>query len=300
MIDLLRALAVLAERPRQDHQRVADAVGIPLATPSEHADLFQLELFPYASVHLGAEGKLGGSARDRVSGFVSTIGIEPTADVDHLVTMLGIYAAILARQQVEASDQWSRVCDAFLVEHLLPWMPGLLGRVRSVGSDSYCAWADLLDALLEAHAAKSGLISTLLPVHLERAPALSDPRSDGADALIEGLLAPARSGFILSRSDLSSVARATKLGQRVGERRFVLRELLRHDPPGVLASLADLARNGADDWSDHWLASTPTGQWWHERAMSTSLLLRSVADEARVDINGVTDNGSLVVGGVRH
>ena len=61
--DLIRALGVLAEAPTQDHAALSEALGLgPVPAASEYADLFVFNVYPYASVHLGAEGQLGGEA----------------------------------------------------------------------------------------------------------------------------------------------------------------------------------------------------------------------------------------------
>ena len=69
-VELLRVLAVLAEPPSPEYARVAEAAGLgPAPTASEHGDVFLFQLYPYASVHVGAEGMMGGEARDRLAGF---------------------------------------------------------------------------------------------------------------------------------------------------------------------------------------------------------------------------------------
>ena len=60
------------------------------ARARRHTDLFVFQLQPYASVYLGAEGMLGGEARDRIAGFWRALGASPPSEPDHLATMLAL------------------------------------------------------------------------------------------------------------------------------------------------------------------------------------------------------------------
>ena len=83
-VELLRALTVLAEPPGPAHARVADALGFSEApAASDFGDVFLFQLYPYASVHVGAEGMMGGDARQRVAGFWRALGRTPPAEPDH-------------------------------------------------------------------------------------------------------------------------------------------------------------------------------------------------------------------------
>src|SRR5438105_24123 len=78
--ELFRALAVVCEGAGAEHQRVATALGLPAgASPADHTDAFVLQLPPYASMYLGAQGMLGGEAADRVAGFWRALGYVPPA-----------------------------------------------------------------------------------------------------------------------------------------------------------------------------------------------------------------------------
>ena len=56
--ELLRALGTLAIGPPADTAQVARALDLPAWTAVEHTELFVLSLPPYASIHLGPDGKL--------------------------------------------------------------------------------------------------------------------------------------------------------------------------------------------------------------------------------------------------
>lgn len=289
MIELIRALAVLAEPPGEDHVGVAAALGLPLATPAEHTELFSFQLFPYASVILGAEGKLGGDARDRVAGFFRALGTPPPAGPDHLPVLLAAYANLLELEQESPEGPWVRAREAMLVEHLLPWLPVFLARVADLGSPAQRAWAALADEVIVAQVASTPASRSLLPAALADVPALPDPRQDDVGAFMDGLLAPGRCGMVLAGADLARLAADMGLGRRVAERRFVLRSFLDQDPAAVLAWLADEARRTRVRWRSHPLAATPTLTWWASRASTTADLLAELADEARSTTHGLVD-----------
>lgn len=279
MIELTRALAVYAEPPGPDHDVLASLLGIPVPSPAEHADLFLFQVFPYASVQLGPEGKLGGIASDRVTGFFRALNCTPPDAADHLAVLLGAYATLLERELDEAA--WTRAREALLVEHLLPWVPALLLRVSDLAGPAYRAWAGLVDDLLASEAARTPLASTLLPAHLANAEPLPDPREGQTSDFLDALLAPGRTGVILTTSDLALAAEDLGLGRRIAERQFVIRALLNQDPAAFLTWLSAACQHASTTWSEHWLAGTPTGDWWGERAASTARLLGELAVDAQ-------------------
>lgn len=284
MIELIRTLAVFAEPPEEKHRALAGALGIPAPTAAEHTDVLLFQLFPYASVHLGAEGKLGGIARDRVAGFLRALGQTSTAEPDHLTVLLGAYASLLERERDTDDDieraAWTRAREALLVEHLLPWVPAFLRRVADLGGPAYRAWAGLLDTLLAVEATRTPAASTLLPAHLADAECLPDPRHGPVGEFLDGLLAPGRTAVILTASDLARAAEDLGLGRRIGERRFVLRTLLDQDATAVLGWLGTAAAKASSEWETHWLAGSPTGEWWCHRSAQTSTLLSELAADA--------------------
>jgi hypothetical protein len=278
VIDLLRALAVYAEVPGLEHSAVAKTLGLPVPTPAEHTQLFVLQLFPYASVQLGPEGKLGGVALDRIGGFFAALGCAVHRDVDHLVTLLGAYATLLEREQ--DASAWSSAREALLVEHLLSWVPVFTRRVIDLGGPAYSRWSDVLDEVLRVEAARAPTANTILPSHLAAALPVPDPRQDPADAFLDALLAPGRSGMIIAASDLARAARDIGIGGRVAERRFVMRALFDQEAGAVLRWLSATSRDAAAAWKGHWLSQTPTGEWWQKRATETADLLDELAADA--------------------
>ena len=284
-MELLRALTVLAERPGPHHGRLADLLDLP-GTPDDATwtQVFVLHLYPYASVHLGDQGKLGGDARDRVAGFFRALDAVPPPEPDHLPTLLAAYAEL--RERGDGGDpRAAHAATTLLHEHLCSWLPLYLGRVHALAPQPYRSWADLLAEALRdqarQHPAPTVDGTTPLPVHLRDAPAVADPRDDTDLPLPEQLLVPARTGFLLTGADLRRAARETELGLRIGERRYVLEQLLAQSVPDTLRWLADHATTSTVDALAGWHPVVPdVVDWWQHRARSTAALLQDLAVEA--------------------
>ncbi|MDZ7779057.1 MAG: molecular chaperone TorD family protein [Gemmatimonadota bacterium] len=287
--ELLRALAHLAEPPGPAHPTLAEALGLP-APPdaATHTDLFGFQLYPYASVYLGSEGMIGGEAEERISGFWRAVGREVPPEPDHLASLMGLYAALGEEEAELAAEPGAearvtlvaRSRRALLEEHLAPWVFAFLERIEELGGTFHARWAEMLRGCLLHELARGGAIASR-PVHLEVAPPLPDPRDEGAAPFMTALLAPVRSGVILTRADLARIARALELGLRAGERRYALKHLMGQAAPDVLAALAEEAERQADL---HAARSAPIGapaSFLEARARGTAELLRTLAGAAR-------------------
>ncbi len=274
--ELFRALGALCEPPDPGHLPLAAALGLPgSADAASHTELFVLQLVPYGSVYLGADGMLGGEAADRVAGFWRALRLDPPREPDHLAGLLGLYAALGERERDEPDHArallWVQARRALLWEHLLSWVPQYTVAARQTASRFYAAWARLLNDALHAEAeALSPPPSP--PLHLRDLPDLPSAE-EGLNPLVRALLAPARSGLILTRGDLARGARTTGLGLRLGERAFVLRSMLGQDPAATLDWLA----GEADLWVTRHRADEPALDavaWhWRTRAEATRLAL---------------------------
>lgn len=290
-VDLIRTLAVFAEAPSSEHIHLWQALGIEDSpSASEYADIFLFQLYPYASVHLGPEGMLGGEAQNRVAGFWRALGKNPPPEPDHLAALLGLYATLSeqVRPEQKVSNELSGFSeaeavlitqgrDALLQEHIAPWVPAYLERVIEIASGPYRGWAVLLDKVLQVELVRVGHPERL-PLHLRESPPLADPQTDGADAFISGLLAPVRAGIILTRADLARLASELDLGLRAGERRYALEHLLGQDSSGFLQSLAVEAARQALGHEHRQELLGVTADFFRDRAWATSELLRKLSD----------------------
>ena len=267
---LLRALADLAARPHDGSAAVAEALELPRPpTAAEHTDLFDFQVYPYASVHLGDEGMLGGDARDRIAGFLRALDVTPPPEPDHLVVLLHAYADLsdLAASGAPRADHARR---ALLHEHLGSWVGRFLARVVELGAEPLRAWARLTTHALAAELAVHGEAPEL-PAALREAAPLPEPEDATAADWTQALLTPVRSGLVIARADLARAAHELGLGSRVGERAFALRALLDQDARAVLDWIAGEATRQSDDL--HAVSATAgedVAAWWRGRLERTA------------------------------
>jgi len=280
MTELLRALATLAEAPTDTSARLGDLLDLDHEpTPVEYTEFFLFQQIPYASVYLGAEGMVGGEARDRIAGFWRALSCEPPHEVDHLSTMLGAYADLCERhsaeRQVGGGEQWLKARHAFLWEHLLSWLPAYLHKARAIAPRPFDQWADLLmEAMLEE--ARDLPAATGLPMHLRDVPCVADPRHQGADDFIAAVLTPVRSGMILTRADLLSAARALHAGVGIAGRQSVLRTLIDQEPEATIGWLSVEASQWEQFHAEQSADLGALAGFWHERAAATRKLLHGL------------------------
>jgi TorA maturation chaperone TorD len=236
--ELFRALGALCEPPDPAHARIAAALGLPEPADAEsHTEVFVFQLVPYASVYLGPDGMLGGEAGDRVAGFWRALRLTSPAEPDHLAALLGLYASLVEREGAEPEParrrMWHHARRTLLQEHLISWLPAYARAMTTVGPAFHAGWARLLAGALAGEARELAPLGG--SAHLRDVPGLPEP---GADGFVRALLAPARSGLIITRADLARCARATGLGLRMGERAFMLRSLIDQDPAATFGWLA--------------------------------------------------------------
>jgi len=282
-LELLRALGVLAEPPSVEHRRIAQVLELPgTPEPSDYSNIFDLELRPYASIYLGSDGLIGGEAFDRIAGFWRALKWDPPSDADHLGSLLGLYATLTEAETRESDGARTALLrhsrSVLLWEHLLPWIFPYLHRVVEVSGGVYRAWACLLDDALHAELIELGDFNTR-PPHLSLAPNLPDPRTEGADAFIIGLLAPVRSGMILLPRDLARAADHSGVGVRVGRRRRTLKSLLSEAPKATLEWLAQESKSRVPSY-EKWLSGCgPIQAFWIDRVTTAADLLTALASE---------------------
>ena len=307
--ELLRALGAMADNPA-DARTASAPLGLPCPDPAEHTDVFVLNCPPYAAVHLGPDGNLGGEAADRAAGFWRALGLTVPAEPDHLAGLLSLYAclgeAAAGARRAATRDALTRARTALLAEHLWPWLPGYLDAVTDLATPALPAWAALTRQAITAEVTSEGprqpAAAGLLPLALRSAPRPPHPGSPLSD-LLTALVAPARSGIILTRARLAQGAAHAGLGHRIGERRFTLRAMLEQDTPATLSWLS----REAELWSKRHASRSArdiTSQWWSRRAARTAGLLRAAAADLATAPTGAgqdRSSGSPVPGarGVR-
>lgn len=287
--EIFRALGALCESPAPEHARLADALGIaPPGDPVDEGSTFLFEVHPYASVHLGDEGMLGGEAGARVAGFWRALHLTPPSEPDHLASLLGLYASLIDLEASERDPAFARARRearrALLHEHLTSWVSPFLGAVERVGTPHQIAWAGALRAELAVELTDLGEPDRLPVALRESAPLPEEP----AEAL-RCITAPARTGVVLTRTDVVAAARELGIGVRMGERAFAIRSMVEQDPAGVTAWLAATAQAACRSYGDRPAGScAPAGvdAWWADRAATTSRTMGGQPREVSIDVAG--------------
>ncbi len=277
--ELWRALGAICDQAAP-HPLLPAALGLPPADPAAHTELFVLQLVPYASAYLSADGMLGGEPADRVAGLWRVLGMVPPAEPDHLASLLGLYGGLVDAGADPALGEAAgavlvRARASVLWEHLLPWAPAYLCRVAELGGAAHQRWAALLWRALQAEVTAVAAPPEPPPAVREAPPALGaepDPRR-----VLAGVLAPGRSGVILTRADLARGAATLGLGLRLGERRYALQALLDQDPVATIGWLAAEAGRFAARLARSGRARPAPGRFWVARARATQARLLALA-----------------------
>ncbi len=289
-MELMRALGALSEPPSDQTAELCRLLEIERPpAEGEYETAFLFQLYPYASVYLGAEGQIGGEARDRIAGFWRALDLVPPVAPDHLALMLGLYARLVELEESAGAERaqrgWRQARAAFFWEHLASWLPVYLIRMVEIGGRTYAAWAEILLDTLRGEVERLGPPARP-PLHLREAPPFDDPRhatdEAPARAFLGQLSSPVRTGFVLVASDLHRAAAELELGLRAGERRFVLEALLSQDAAAALGWLAGFAGASTRRIERPQLeAFEPTRRFWIERCRASAALLGELAADAR-------------------
>jgi TorA maturation chaperone TorD len=247
----------------------------PAELASAYTDLFLLNVYPYGTVftdpsgELNAPGAWSAAERFEVRGF-QTRELSETGAPDHMGLLLGFLDHLSGDSSKEPelfSDfaQWAPVC-CFAVERETSAHP----FYRALASATLGQLMDL--------AAPLGDSSAELPIApaFEEEIALSD--------IVRFLLAPARSGFFLSRAKLGRLAKA--LGMRLSfVSRFEVAQLLfgTAGETGRVEELLEAISAEAGEWEAayrEWARQAPSwaacASRWLERIAATHLLLREM------------------------
>ncbi|MDT4896316.1 MAG: hypothetical protein QOH25_1393 [Acidobacteriota bacterium] len=284
-MELFRALAVLAEPPTEETAHLAEALELgSLPSADEYTELFIFQLYPYASVYLGAEGMMGGEARDTVAGFWRALGEMPPAEADHLSVMLALYARLVELENEESlaarRSGWRTARKAYLWEHLLSWLPVYLSKLAEIAPPFYRKWGEVLLKALLAEAKEVGQQESL-PLHLREALTLVDPRKeDAAGEFQQSILTPARFGGILTRADLTRAARKLGIGLRMGERKFILKALFAQDALGIFDWLIEETAFWRKCHRQYPETLGAVAKAWGEKTKAAATLLTELKQEA--------------------
>ena len=274
---------------------------------ADHYTLFGLEVFPYAGLFLDAEGRLGGPAASQVQRLYARSGFRPVLDresADHLGHELALLAFLSEAEAVENAapsevEHLRRLQRKFVDDHLLEWLPAFVCAAEQQPFPFYAALSRLtLDVVLDhraalddegdEHAGRSERVAPAPP------PDLLDEASTGLKDIAEYLATPPRSGFFLSRRDISELGRAERLPRGFGSRVQTLANLLRAAAEfDRMEALLDALGKRVGTWEQFYLelhnndleSVRTVSQTWLERLAGTKQLLERMHVAGRSSVH---------------
>jgi hypothetical protein len=260
-----------------------------------------MELLPYESVFLAADGLLGGFAGESVTTAYRQLGFSPDAAAsspDHLGYELAALAH-LCQQEAKAIQEGSndkvalarQLQGRFLQDHLLPWLIPFHLALKRQADPFYTAVSNLCLSLVHQHF--TGLeTDSRHPVQwvVEAWPSndLLDEERSGLREICDFLMVPILSGLYLSRADIGRLGRQLQLPRGFGDRSQTMLNLMRTAAQyEQFAALISGIREVVTDWlaGYHQMREampelTPFVIPWEERARQTRGLLSNLEDQA--------------------
>lgn len=249
----------------------------------EFTRLFAMTIYPYASVFLGTAPEMNGESTAKAELFYERVGFELPSDwmigaPDALGAELECLASLLDRGRAAESRE-------FLREHILPWAPVCLIAVERISK--FGIYQELARIALDNLLTDSqSLGDTVAP---------GEDESELAHAemdlyrLVEHLVAPARCGFFLSKSDLQGIAREIDVPIGFGDRGLILEGLMKSaGSEGRIAEGLEAIRTIGREWTaayNNWEDRYPASAWlwrvWKSRTGATDAMLTEMLLVAR-------------------
>lgn len=266
------------------------------AAAAAHFSLFGFNVFPYESVFLDSEIMLEGRVTQDVQIFYSRAGVDTAWEnesPDHIAQELRFLASLCAAEaeylENDLRSEVIRIRDLqrnFLENHLLLWLPVFVIAIRQHEHSFYTELADLTVELTISH--WEGLVgdSKSRPprVSLPSLPRLLDDKRTGIKEISHYLLTPVYSGFYLSRSEITKLAKANQLIHGFGSREQMFTNLLRAASEyGAFPPLLHGIEANLDKWQSEYQRlltneALPTnyGKLWLGRLDESRLILAAI------------------------
>jgi TorA maturation chaperone TorD len=264
---------------------------------ADHYQLFGLNVFPFESVFLDAEGRMGGPSTQVVTDFYRISGF-PNNRHGESPDHIGLELAFLAFLCAAEADAWEderllsarrlrRIQYRFLDEHLLRWLPGFLQAVRRQGFPFFSELTELAFELACEHYYDIGteMVVRGEPFRLHPLPDLLADHKTGFKEISSYLLTPAYSGLYLSRDEITRLAQAVALPRGFGDRGQMLHNLfLAAVDYGCLPDVLDRLSALNAEWVDYYRNISEQGEIpsqiaevWLERLERTAQIIATIA-----------------------
>ncbi|MFT5459537.1 MAG: TorA maturation chaperone TorD [Myxococcota bacterium] len=241
------------------------------ARQATHHRVFGLEVFPYESVFVGADGVMGGDATGALRRDLQAAGFRggrTDVEVDHVGLELAALSWLCAAEAEALEDDVdpapARAHQARLLHrHVARWLPALSLAVHGLDPWTQRVLA-LAEELVAAHCTALGPTPgwTLPP----RPDDLLDDRRTGLARIARAWLVPAHSGWALSRQSIGRLAARAGVPSGFGPRWKMLEGVLAgavdHDSAdAALDALADELARWRDGYARAEALGLPIGPW---------------------------------------
>jgi TorA maturation chaperone TorD len=254
----------------------------PAALAAAYADLFLLNVYPYGTAFTDPSGELNGPAAGHAARRYEERGFRPpelyeVGAPDHV----GLCLAFLDHLAMRGER------DAGFSSHLLEWVPVCCLAVERepTGHPFYKAVAALTRQRLLDDVAES------LPYVRDKTdPSGEEEEEVGLSHVLRYLLAPAQSGFFLSRAKLGQLARAAGMRLPFGSRFDVGRALFQTaGESGKVGPVLDLVGEELARWEAAYRAWSDEHPRWEP---SAALWLGRTGETRRRlgEMRGILDN----------
>ena len=258
---------------------------------ADHYALFGMNVFPYETVYLTADGLLGGYITESVTKLYDEAGYQPDDSVtaDHIANQLGLMAFLCSAEAEAREDEVTQAIyhmlhlqRQFLDQHLLHWLPSFVMSIHQQRYEAFSIIADLILDLAFDHrqSLDDDLMHSRQPLSLPPIPNILDDEKTGLKDIAEYLLTPIYTGIYLSRDDISRIGNQFRLPRGFGKRDQMLTQLFHTAVDhSAMNDLVRALQQEVDTWREFYLHRVPDDHYstaWLSRLNGTTEFLDTI------------------------
>jgi hypothetical protein len=261
----------------------------PDALAADHFALLGLDVFPFASAYLEADGRPGGSTSDFVSRLAISLGETGASSEspDHISSECDVLSrlCLVKAEMVPGGGDPQRVLrhEHDLLDHLFQWLPVFKHALSEGGGSLHCNMAEwMLDIAVDHKRSLAAAADEDVGFRLPELPDLLSTEKTGLRDLAEYLCRPALAGMVVTRTRVEKIARALGLPRGFGDRSLMLGNLFgAAGNYGVVTELITEIKTVARGWKGYFESLESAEQdvlaeaalAWNERVGVTLSLL---------------------------
>ncbi|NNE45876.1 MAG: molecular chaperone TorD family protein [Rhodothermales bacterium] len=228
----------------------------PDALAADHFALLGLDVFPYASAYLEADGRPGGTTTDFVSRMALSLGETGVSSEssDHISAECDVLSRLcmIKAEMIAGCADLPRVVrlEHDLLDHLFQWLPVFKHALEEGGGSLHRDMAEwMLDIAVDHKRSLASAADEDARFQLPELPDLLSAEKTGLRDLAEYLCRPALAGMVVTRTRVEQIARDLGLPRGFGDRSLMLGNLFgAAGNYGVVAELITEIKAVAIDW----------------------------------------------------